>query len=192
MKKLSLGIFTTVGLVLGASALSAEQTLPLQDTQSGLTSTSSANDDVSPRTFLLHKFGSHHLALWKHYCSFHPAHLFCGQVVSQPAPQPPVQQPQPPAEEPQQPGGQPDDGVKYPIPLPPNPGPDEPWPTVITVDGVDYPICSSSKSDADKDGWGWQDSQSCIVYHMPCSSPSLDTDGDGWGWENGESCSVWK
>ncbi len=187
MKKLSISILMAMAGSgsLGASGVFADTFSP-----SAEETASETPELAQPRTFLLHKLASHHLALWKHYCSFHPAHFFCDQVVTQPAPQPPAQTPKPPVEQP--PVDQPDDSQKNPIPLPPNPGPDEPWPTVIAVDGKDYPICGSSKFDADKDGWGWQDNQTCIVYHMPCSSASLDQDGDGWGWENGESCSVWK
>ncbi|WP_084626453.1 cellulase family glycosylhydrolase [Demequina aurantiaca] len=72
-----------------------------------------------------------------------------------------------------------------------------------------YPYCSSAASDPDGDGWGWENSASCVVRgtaadsgngsgqsttapngYRYCSSPSADPDGDGWGWENSASCVV--
>jgi len=64
------------------------------------------------------------------------------------------------------------------------------------------PLCNSSTSDPDGDGWGWENNQSCIVDsssnsgstgssgHPDCQSASSDPDGDGWGWENNRSCKV--
>lgn len=63
----------------------------------------------------------------------------------------------------------------------------------------EYPICHSSESDPDGDGWGWENNQSCLVSSSEggnqtdypyCSSSSSDPDGDGWGWENSTSCIV--
>ena len=66
------------------------------------------------------------------------------------------------------------------------------------------PICQSSASDPDGDGWGWENGASCIVDSSSgggssggggggtpiCQSSASDPDGDGWGWENDASCIV--
>lgn len=58
------------------------------------------------------------------------------------------------------------------------------------------PVCESASSDIDGDGYGWENSTSCIVEETPanilpdCSSPDSDPDGDGYGWENSASCRV--
>lgn len=66
------------------------------------------------------------------------------------------------------------------------------------------PICEYSSSDADGDGYGWENNASCIVQNSPaqsaetavisgiptCVSRSSDPDGDGFGWENSTSCKV--
>jgi len=76
------------------------------------------------------------------------------------------------------------------------------------------PACSSTAFDADGDGWGWENHQSCVVTpdtpgsdpidntapakespsnlnrHPACTLASSDPDGDGWGWENQRSCYV--
>lgn len=218
MKKLSLSFLTTLGLTLGASGVRADDVA--QGIRVGSPTIETGRGESDLRTFIGHRTWGHHLALWKAYCSLHPYHYFCSTVVAQPQPKPqpqpapqpqptppppppppppsvppqmPDDQPWPPSDEPaDEPAQTPDPDQKYPIPLPPPPTADEPWPSFITVDGKEYPICSSSKLDADKDGWGWQNNQTCIVYVMPCSSPAVDPDGDGWGWENEESCSVWR
>ena len=82
-----------------------------------------------------------------------------------------------------------------------------------------FATCSSSASDPDGDGWGWENHDSCIVgpdtvqsaatevpetIDIPetaaataynprfkiCLSAASDPDGDGWGWENHDSCIV--
>ena len=55
--------------------------------------------------------------------------------------------------------------------------------------GDGYPACSSSSVDPDRDGWGWENNQTCRVVPL-CSSSAADPDGDGWGWENKKSCKV--
>ena len=68
------------------------------------------------------------------------------------------------------------------------------------------PVCRSSSSDPDGDGFGWENNQSCLVTGSStvntnsdsssnnskpsCSSRSSDPDGDGFGWENNRSCIV--
>ncbi len=67
------------------------------------------------------------------------------------------------------------------------------------------PICSSPAADSDNDGWGWENSQSCVVSvtdttatsatttnsgEPVCASGASDSDNDGWGWENNRSCRV--
>lgn len=60
------------------------------------------------------------------------------------------------------------------------------------------PDCISASSDPDRDGWGWENSQSCKVRGgndnggSPVCEDGDDTDpdDDGWGWENGQSCLV--
>ncbi|HLL65526.1 MAG TPA: carbohydrate-binding domain-containing protein [Micromonosporaceae bacterium] len=72
-----------------------------------------------------------------------------------------------------------------------------------------YQYCVNAASDPDRDGWGWENSQSCVVRGGPadgaasgggggtapngfpyCASAASDPDGDGWGWENSRSCVV--
>ena len=68
------------------------------------------------------------------------------------------------------------------------------------------PICTSSVSDPDGDGWGWENNQSCLVSGATaasvapaatsatgtpiCANSGSDPDGDGYGWENNQSCLV--
>jgi hypothetical protein len=59
------------------------------------------------------------------------------------------------------------------------------------------PTCNSPLSDADGDGWGWENNQTCAVIAVPnheqwpaCFYASSDADGDGYGWENSQSCVV--
>lgn len=77
-----------------------------------------------------------------------------------------------------------------------------------------YYCCNGSATDPDSDGWGWENSASCIVkgskadpgaattssssgsscgtcgsYPICCSSSS-DPEGDGWGWENSKTCLI--
>lgn len=63
-----------------------------------------------------------------------------------------------------------------------------------SVDERSWPVCENSISDADGDGWGWENGQSCQVRasaaYPACKSSASDTDADGWGWENGKSCLV--
>ncbi|MEU7298454.1 carbohydrate-binding domain-containing protein, partial [Streptomyces exfoliatus] len=64
-----------------------------------------------------------------------------------------------------------------------------------------------SASDPDGDGWGWENSRSCVVrgsaadtgtgggtapngYPYCAAGSASDPDGDGWGWENSRSCVV--
>ncbi|MEU2241155.1 cellulase family glycosylhydrolase [Streptomyces sp. NPDC018338] len=74
-----------------------------------------------------------------------------------------------------------------------------------------YPYCANGgSSDPDGDGWGWENSRSCVVrgsaadtgsgggtggtapngYPYCANGGSSDPDGDGWGWENSRSCVV--
>ncbi|MFE1382962.1 cellulase family glycosylhydrolase [Streptomyces sp. NPDC058740] len=70
-----------------------------------------------------------------------------------------------------------------------------------------YPYCVNSSSDPDGDGWGWENSRSCVVrgsaadtgsgggtapngYPYCVNGSASDPDGDGWGWENQRSCVV--
>ncbi|OKI19884.1 cellulase family glycosylhydrolase [Streptomyces sp. CB03911] len=70
-----------------------------------------------------------------------------------------------------------------------------------------YPYCAGGSSDPDGDGWGWENSRSCVVRgsaadtpspsattapngYPYCAGGSSDPDGDGWGWENSRSCVV--
>ncbi len=76
-----------------------------------------------------------------------------------------------------------------------------------SVHANNFPVCQSSSSDIDGDGWGWENNRSCQVNgsqtsssanttgtndsRFPtCSSASIDPDGDGWGWENNRTCRV--
>ncbi len=70
------------------------------------------------------------------------------------------------------------------------------------------PVCSSPSFDADGDGFGWENNQTCLVTSAStsnnsasqstgnrsgfpvCSSSSSDSDGDGFGFENNRSCVV--
>ncbi|MGW1225746.1 cellulase family glycosylhydrolase [Streptomyces sp. NPDC001515] len=72
-----------------------------------------------------------------------------------------------------------------------------------------YPYCvNGSASDPDGDGWGWEQSRSCVVrgsgadgggsgsgtapngYPYCVNGSASDPDGDGWGWEQSRSCVV--
>lgn len=72
-----------------------------------------------------------------------------------------------------------------------------------------FPVCSSSGSDVDGDGYGWENNRTCTVgassgassggsssggnnssRYPACSSSSFDPDGDGFGWENNRTCTV--
>jgi hypothetical protein len=79
-----------------------------------------------------------------------------------------------------------------------------------------YPLCASAASKTTSDGWGWENSASCIVVgseahvqkcngrsssssssslgrcngYLLCASASSRTTGDGWGWENSATCIV--
>ena len=79
-----------------------------------------------------------------------------------------------------------------------------PWVTVEMTGGIapnGHRYCVGS-DDADGDGWGFENGQSCVIAPAVgtpdsapgadpiCRSASSDPDGDGWGWENGESCRV--
>jgi hypothetical protein len=105
---------------------------------------------------------------------------------------------------------------------PPSPSPTAPSPNAsgIQVGGTCYPVCASTMSDPDRDGWGWEASRSCVVKgsradtgvacgrspattpssaghvlvggtcYARCDSASADPDGDGWGWQDSASCVV--
>lgn len=74
-----------------------------------------------------------------------------------------------------------------------------------------FPVCASSSSDPDGDGYGWENSDTCVVtsdtseevtdtvlFNSPiagderpsCVSALSDPDGDGYGWENNDTCLV--
>lgn len=61
---------------------------------------------------------------------------------------------------------------------------------------ADPPACSTSASDPDGDGWGWEPARSCIISgrgitnpaYPFCTAAASDPDGDGWGWEPARSC----
>ena len=102
-----------------------------------------------------------------------------------------------------------------PAPTPaPTPAP-APAPEVVSTPVVEpqavtapatTPICTSSVSDPDGDGWGWENNQSCLVSGATaasvapaatsatgtpiCANSGSDPDGDGYGWENNQSCLV--
>jgi len=56
------------------------------------------------------------------------------------------------------------------------------------------PVCLSSSSDSDNDGYGWENSQSCkvAVNANPLvnrqSGACVDPDGDGYGWDGVQTC----
>jgi hypothetical protein len=77
---------------------------------------------------------------------------------------------------------------------------------------ADTVACTSSASDPDGDGWGWENGGSCLIVDTPtqqsevtastpvvevasnpvdprnCTEITADPDGDGWGWENHNPC----
>ena len=63
-----------------------------------------------------------------------------------------------------------------------------------SANGMNY--CASNGTDADGDGYGWENNSSCVVAgskadkNPNCASAGSDPDGDGWGWENERSCIV--
>lgn len=68
---------------------------------------------------------------------------------------------------------------------------------VSSIFQQEYPICEDPNSDADGDGWGWENGESCIVQQLEapngypyCKLSSTDSDGEGWGWENEASCVI--
>lgn len=58
------------------------------------------------------------------------------------------------------------------------------------------PVCQYAMSDIDGDGYGWENSTSCVVTAAsePMGSEQslgcYDDDGDGWGWNGVEVCLV--
>lgn len=78
-----------------------------------------------------------------------------------------------------------------------------------SVHAQQFPDCSSAAADTDGDGWGWENSRSCVVVDKATSQPSAgsaqsggsisfptcrsaatDPDNDGYGYEDGRSCVV--
>jgi len=57
---------------------------------------------------------------------------------------------------------------------------------------VTLPDCASADSDVDGDGFGWENSQSCLVVggqaQQAHTGQCIDTDGDGFGWNGIETC----
>jgi len=63
-----------------------------------------------------------------------------------------------------------------------------------------FTTCQSAASDADGDGWGWEQNKTCVVAGSDvekklatfprCSPGTSDADGDGFGFENGRSCLI--
>lgn len=57
-----------------------------------------------------------------------------------------------------------------------------------------YPECAFTASDYDGDGWGYENTSSCIITDNSSSGEPatagvcIDTDDDGWGWNGVESC----
>jgi len=62
------------------------------------------------------------------------------------------------------------------------------------------PICQSSASDSDGDGFGWENSTQCVITNATdvkgarpvCRLGTSDSDGNGWGYQSGVSCLVVK
>jgi len=52
------------------------------------------------------------------------------------------------------------------------------------------PNCSSSSSDPDGDGYGWENNATCIVATTSTSPECVDPDGDGYGWDGTQTCLV--
>ena len=69
-----------------------------------------------------------------------------------------------------------------------------------------WPVCQSPLSDPDNDGYGWEQSGTCVVRASdttdqrasqpsvrstyPVCSEASDPDGDGFGWENSATCVI--
>ena len=65
-----------------------------------------------------------------------------------------------------------------------------------------FQFCADPSTDADGDGWGFENGESCIAFLPGLSAPLIslgiericledtDSDGDGWGYEEGRSCVV--
>lgn len=107
-----------------------------------------------------------------------------------------------------------------PTPAPqPSPAPEPAGPDTATPDTVSTarPTCVSANSDPDGDGFGWENSATCIVApgsiltppaesttpaeetastseptpaRPDCLRADSDPDGDGFGWENNQTCLV--
>lgn len=61
-------------------------------------------------------------------------------------------------------------------------------PAAVIMSG-NYPVCRDP-SKTTKDGWGWENNQSCKKLNYPFCSSYIDKAGTGWGWENNQSCIV--
>jgi len=73
---------------------------------------------------------------------------------------------------------------------------------VTPVHAQQHPNCSSASSDADGDGYGFENGRTCeVVASAPATGPAAsglpncqsgsDPDGDGYGFEGGRSCQVY-
>ncbi len=73
-------------------------------------------------------------------------------------------------------------------------------PATAQVDApvVFAPVCESRVSDADGDGWGWENNRTCVVSDAEssgvpkpvCRIGTMDFDGDGYGYQAGVSCLI--
>lgn len=53
------------------------------------------------------------------------------------------------------------------------------------ISSQEITICNEAASDADGDGWGWENNASCRI-----ANDCVDSDGDGFGWNGFETCRV--
>jgi len=57
----------------------------------------------------------------------------------------------------------------------------------------DRPVCQFASSDADGDGFGWENQTTCIITEATNAEPApacVDDDGDGYGWDGSRVCRV--
>ena len=64
----------------------------------------------------------------------------------------------------------------------------------MPVQAQSHPVCQSTSSDSDGDGFGWENRAPCIVTADTSTAPAeavcVDDDGDGYGWDGSQVCRI--
>ena len=61
------------------------------------------------------------------------------------------------------------------------------------IESRDRPFCQFASSDADGDGFGWENQTTCIVTadtNTESAPACIDDDGDGYGWDGSRVCRI--